>query len=106
MELEGVPELWLTFCRGLQASDELATKLWGHVQNRDQVKWQLNVLRTRAGSLRGATVRTQRFAKVLKPATLMAACVALEPEGRPRSREIRRFESNILRLTHQGEWRW
>jgi len=63
-------------------------------------------LRTRAGSLRGATVRTQRFSKVLTPAVLMAASVALEPEGRPRSREIRQFESNILRLTNQGDWRW
>jgi hypothetical protein len=32
--------------------------------------------------------------------------VSLEPEGRVRSKAIRRMEANILRLTHQGEWTW
>jgi hypothetical protein len=100
------PELWFLFCRGLGASEELAARLWGHVRNRDAIKWQLDVLRTRAGSLRGATARTQRLGKVLTPAILMAASVALEPEGRLRSPEILQFESNVLRLTQGGSWRW
>ena len=100
------PELWYVFCRGLGASQGLATRLWDHVRNQAAIRWQLDVLRSRAGSLRGAEVRTKRFGKVLTPAILMAACVSLEPEGQLRSAEIRLVESNILRLTHQGDWRW
>jgi len=106
MEVARVPELWLVFCRGLQASDELARQLWPHLQNRDAIKWQLDVLARRAGSLRAATTRTRRLGRILTPAALMAACVSLEPEGRARSPGIRLVETNILRLTHQGEWIW
>jgi hypothetical protein len=106
MELEHVPQLWLTFCRGLQANDELACQLWDHVKHRDAIKWQLAVLGARAGSLRGATARTKRLCQILTPALLMDACIALEPEGQVRSPAIRLVEANILRLTHQGEWIW
>ena len=106
MELERIPVLWWTFCRGLQASDELAARLWDHLPDRDKVRWELSVLARRAGSLRGATVRAKRLGKVLTPAALMGACVSLEPEGQARSPGIRLVETNILRLTQQGEWIW
>jgi hypothetical protein len=107
MGLKAPPDLWFVFCcRGLGASEELAARLWDHVRNREAVRWQLNVLRSRAGSLRGATARTHRLGKVLTPAILMAACVSLEPEGQLRSPEIRQVEASILRLTQQGDWLW
>jgi hypothetical protein len=106
MELEHVPDLWLTFCHGLQASDELARQLWDHVKHRDQIRWQLEVLARRAGSLRGATTRTKRLCRILTPTIMMKACIALEPEGHVRSKAIRKVEAHILRLTHQGEWIW
>jgi hypothetical protein len=106
MELETVPALWFTFLAGLGASEELAARLWNHVKHRDQNSWQLEVLRTRAGSLRGATTRTKRLTKILTPAVMMAATVSLEPEGHVRSPEIRRVEGNILQMTREGSWVW
>ena len=103
------PRLWFFLCETMWgASAQLAQELWPHVPNLRVVGWELSLIEQRAGrSYTGVVGRTKRLALALSPQALLAAALAVEPEGTERSKEIRYFETNVLRMvTPEGTWRW
>ena len=103
------PPLWFLLCEKMfGTSAGLAQRLWGHIPNQRAVGWELSLIEQRAGrSYTGVVGRTKRLALALPPQALLAAALAVEPEGQQRSREIRLFETNVLRMvTPEGTWRW
>ena len=105
MELK-VPDYWYRLCETMFATGQgLAERLWSHIPQAEKVAWELRRMQDRGTNYRAILNRTRRLAQVLPPKDLLAAAARLEPEGTPRSKEIRRFEEKVLALCDQGNWR-
>jgi hypothetical protein len=99
--------MWFLLLEKLFKTDlPLAARLWKHIPNATTVAWQLELLRARTTSYQTVEDRTRHLATILTPSMMFQASVALEPEGRSRSKEIRAFEERVLCMVKQGAWKW
>jgi hypothetical protein len=107
-KVTGPHALWFLFCQSLfQADRDLAELLWDHIPNRGAVLWQLQIMESRGADSRIAHDRARRLGAILTPRALLAAALAVAPEGQPRSEAVRNFEDNVLRITNpDGTWIW
>jgi hypothetical protein len=102
------PLFFVALCeRMLCTSTKFARRLWNAMAPSPMVLWQLSLVDSLPADTAVWYSRVRRLGDVLTPAMLMAASLALAPEGPRRDPENIAFENRLLAATdREGKWRW
>jgi hypothetical protein len=86
---------------------KFACRLWRHYDASPILLWQLGLCDVREKNYAAWVARVQHLSRLLTPATLLAASLAVSPEnGKTRLREATVFEERVLQiLDHSGQWK-
>jgi hypothetical protein len=107
--MELMPPFWDFMLASLfrVRNPRLRQQLWERYPKSTTLCWQLQLCGERAPTELAAYERVKKLAEHLDPALLVRVAEGLAPKSKPRPKELRDFEENVLRMTDaQGKFKW